>query len=191
MKLVVGLGNPGAKYKKTRHNAGRRLVEELALRHKLQFVKSKNLSASTALCDLGEEEILLAYPEVFMNCSGEAVGGLVRHYSIDPQKNLLILVDDVALPFGRLRLRSRGSDGGHNGLKSINLALDGSGYARLRLGIARTGEDGKALVQGEGALEKLEKYVLSSFSAQEEELLPLMMARGYEAVRLWVAQPID
>ncbi len=178
MRLIVGLGNPGAAYLPTRHNLGRNLVEEMARHFRLSFSTKKNLSASFAELREGET-VLLAYPELFMNHSGEAVRKLTDYFSIDSAKDLLVLVDDAALPFGDLRLRPQGSDGGHNGLKSVNQMLGSDDYPRLRLGI--------------GAPEKnipLEDYVLASFTAEEKKALPGFLKKGMEAVLLWISQPI-
>lgn len=178
MKLIVGLGNPGDRYSDTRHNAGRRLVEFAAKRQGVSFSKKKAFEASFVTLDWEGQPVTLAYPETFMNVSGKAVFALVRHFEIDPRKNLLIVVDDIALPLGRLRLRARGSDGGHNGLKSIQEVL-GEEYPRLRLGIGceTTGE--------------VEDYVLSPFRPAEKKILKEVLEKGYEACRLWVSQPFS
>ena len=185
MKLIVGLGNPGQGYAATRHNAGRRLIEYIASHRPLAFSKKKSLYVSIASLEWDGQPVTLAFPEVFMNLSGTAVHQLVNHLSIDPKKNLLIVVDDFALPFGHLRLRSRGSDGGHNGLKSIHQTLGSSEYARLRLGIGRPS---LAPPLGEASFEK---YVLSSFNSKEKKDLEAFLERGVQACRLWVTQPIE
>ena len=133
MKLIVGLGNPGAKYASTRDNIGRQLIESLARKQRVSFSKKKALQASVVEMDWEGRPVVLAYPETFMNVSGETISSLTQHFSINPQSHLLIAVDDFALPFAKLRLRSRGSDGGHNGLKSITQILGSSYYAMLRL----------------------------------------------------------
>ncbi len=115
-----------------------------------------------------------------MNISGEAVQLLVQHFEIDATKNLLVVMDEAALPFGQYRLRSKGSAGGHNGLKSIETALGTSHYSRLRLGIG----------SAETALQPLENFVLSRFSKEEKAAWPEVLERGSQACSLWVQQPI-
>lgn len=177
MKLIAGLGNPGAAYAGTRHNAGRHLVEAIAKSEGLKWVQKKSLRASVAVTRWGTQEILLARPEVFMNLSGEPVSLLAGHYGLEVSQDLLIVVDDVALPFGKLRLRGKGSDGGHNGLKSIHQQLATTAYPRLRIGIA--------------PLEPLEEipdmaaYVLEAFAKHEKEGLNRVLEKGFEACRLW------
>jgi PTH1 family peptidyl-tRNA hydrolase len=183
-KLIVGLGNPGDAYAETRHNAGRRLIEFIVSRHSIRFSKKTKLNAFVVSFSWEGHEVVLAYPDLFMNLSGAGVRKLVEHFSIVPGKNLLIAVDDVALPFGSLRLRSRGSDGGHNGLKSVNAELQNSGYARLRLGVGRQEKKDELLMP-------LEEYVLSPFSKTEKKQIPAFLERGYEACRLWISQTID
>src|SRR5258706_14584716 len=114
MKAIVGLGNPGRKYHETRHNIGFAVVDELARRGSLEF---ESAPVDALIAKWRQRETLLAQPMTFVNASGEAVGGLVRYFKIDPA-DLLIVVDDVQLPLAKLRTRSRGSAGGHNGLKS-------------------------------------------------------------------------
>lgn len=189
MKIIVGLGNPGAAYSATRHNVGRRLVEYAALRHSVRFSKKKALKASCAPLKWDGEEVLLAYPENFMNLSGLSVDLLIRYYEVLPAKELLVVVDDVALPYGRIRLRPQGSDGGHNGLKSIHQALQTTSYARLRIGIQSAGLS--AADSQEAGDEALKEFVLSPFSVREEKDLPGILAKGFEACQLWLTQPFD
>ena len=133
MKLIVGLGNPGQKYHATRHNIGFAVVDELARRAGVRFESSPEDALVAKVRDA--EPVLLAKPMTFMNASGEAVGGLSRYFKIDVG-DLLVIVDDVNLPLGRLRARSSGSAGGHNGLKSI-IAHLGDQFPRLRVGVGR------------------------------------------------------
>lgn len=182
MRLIVGLGNPGTSYGPTRHNAGRMLVEWIARRHQIRFSKKKNLKASlTRPFEWESSPVVLAYPEQFMNVSGISVALLCKDLNINPQKELLVVVDDAALPFGSYRLRARGSDGGHNGLKSIQQSVGTEHYNRLRAGIG----------SAQSALEPLEDFVLSKFDAQENKNLAGFLERGYEACRLWVSAPIS
>lgn len=183
MKLIVGLGNPGSGYSETRHNAGRMLVERIASRHSVKFIRKSALKAFFASFDWDGEPAAIAYPETFVNASGEAVERLVAHLKIVPQKDLLIAVDDVALPFGALRLRGKGSSGGHNGLKSIEAVLGAPEYARLRLGVGLPAEES---VTGPS----LKDYVLAPFSSAEKAKLGIFLDQGIEACRLWITQSI-
>lgn len=187
MKLIVGLGNPGSGYSKTRHNFGRLVVESLARSEGCRFTVRKKLKASVASFEEDENAITLAYPEVFMNVSGKAVENLVRYYPVNPRKDLLIVVDDLALPFGALRLRGRGSDGGHNGLKSVSEELGTMDFARLRLGIGHPGN----LIQKGMADVFISRYVLSPFSREEKKKLTDFLAKGGEACRLWTGHSLE
>ncbi len=186
MRLVVGLGNSGTQYADTRHNAGRRLIDFIAAKHALEFSKKKSLKASVSSFVWEGQDVTLARPETFMNLSGEAVSCLVRHFEIEIPKDLLILVDDMALPFGRIRLRSKGTDGGHNGLKSVEQTLQTQAYARLRLGIGgRDAEKSAPLEDG------YQDYVLSPFAAAERRGLEAFLKKGETACRLWITQPVE
>ncbi|MGH2411645.1 MAG: aminoacyl-tRNA hydrolase [Chloroflexota bacterium] len=168
MWLVVGLGNPGRRYAPTRHNIGFRMVELLVARHGAPRWRSEH-QAETCRILIEGVPVLVAKPQTFMNESGRAVKALLSHYKIAPER-LLIISDDLDLPFARLRLRARGSAGGHNGLRSINAALGTPDYARLRVGIGRPTEG-----------EPLE-WVLSPFSLVEEKELPLLCENGVTIV---------
>lgn len=180
MKLIVGLGNPGSRYTQTRHNIGRRLIEALAQSYKARWTQSKNLHAQWAEVNEGGIPFLLALPELYMNESGEGVRQLVDHFGIHFQSDLLVVVDDAALPFGKLRLRASGQDGGHRGLRSVEGVLGTQTYARLRMGIAPL----KPLE------ESLEEYVLQPFAADEEKRLGEILERAVESCLLWVNGPI-
>ena len=182
MKLIIGLGNPGIRYTGTRHNAGRLLVEFLAKSEGLKWRREKALQASVAKTLWGSEEVMLARPEVFMNLSGEPVSLLMRRTRVDASQDLLIVVDDVALPFGKWRLRGKGSDGGHNGLKSITLLLGSSVYPRLRMGIAPAESAEK--------IQDMAGYVLESFESREKTALSQVLEKGGEACRVWASKPM-
>ncbi len=184
MKLIVGLGNPGDPYIRTRHNIGRRLVEFMAAQEKASF--SSKRSQKAALADATwEAPVHLAYPLTFMNLSGEAVAALVKYRKLDPSKDLLVVVDDVALPFGKLRLRGEGSAGGHNGLASIEAHLGTRAYARLRIGIGKGGE-GLSLTSPE----PLRDYVLGVFKPAEEKKMEALLSLGAEACKAWASEPL-
>jgi len=136
LQLLAGLGNPGEKYRQTRHNAGFRFLDRLATYVGLGFRPAARLQAETAMWDRPEGRVLLIKPQTFMNESGRAVAAAARYYRIDPA-DIFIVFDDLDLPAGRVRLRRGGGHGGHNGLKSINRHLDDAGYSRIRIGIGR------------------------------------------------------
>ena len=180
MKLIVGLGNPGSSYQATRHNIGRRVIETLARLDSRKLEKKSRLLSSLASLKWEGQSVTLAVPETFMNESGRPVKALVEHFSIDPSQDLLIVVDDVALPFGKLRLRPQGSDGGHNGLKSVEEFLQSDCYARLRIGIASERLSGQTL----------KDYVLSAFKPEEERGMASVLEAGGRACRLWTSASI-
>src|SRR4051795_4095664 len=155
--LIVGLGNPGGDYAKTRHNAGFLLVQKLADRWKANWTLEKKFNARVARAERDEGRVLLCEPQTFMNSSGEAVGPLIQFYRV-ALKQMLVVVDDADLPLGEIRLRPSGSSGGHHGLESIEKHLGTREFARLRIGIGRK----------DGARE-ITDYVLGRFSAAETE----------------------
>ena len=188
MKLIVGLGNPGEGYARTRHNIGRRLMEFIAREESLKLVSKKSQKSAIATVSWSGEPVHLAHPLTYMNLSGEAVGALVKYWKIAAVKDLLVVVDDVALPFGKFRLRGEGSSGGHNGLASIEEHLGSRGYPRLRIGIG-TWENMSA-AKSSGPDEPLRDYVLSAFSASEEKKMEGLLDKGAEACRAWALEPL-
>ena len=175
MKLIVGLGNPGAKYRGTRHNIGFAVLDELAARWQVSF-ESAPVDALIAKVR-GADEVLLAKPLTFMNASGEAVGALLRYYKIEIA-DLLVVVDDVQLPLGKIRARVRGSAGGHNGLKSI-VAHVGDAFSRLRIGVGR-GDPRRDLAD----------HVLTRFDADEAAEVERVTARAADAAAMFVTSGI-
>ena len=180
MKLIIGLGNPGARYSGTRHNAGRMLLEKIAEK----FFKGKWMFLSRAQASVidGEwegERVTLVRPENFMNVSGETVKTLVESFRVQ-LSDILVLVDDVSLSLGSLRIRPSGSEGGHNGLRSIQSMLGSENYPRLRIGIDPCPSG-----------VPLEEYVLDSFTLKEKKLLTETLDKGVEACRLWLNQPFE
>jgi len=175
VKLIVGLGNPGPKYRGTRHNIGFAVIDELARRSGLEF-ESAPVDALLARWRL--RETLLAKPLTFMNASGEAVGGLMRYFRIEPA-DVLVIVDEVQLPLARLRTRARGSAGGHNGLKSIVEHL-GEDFARLRVGVGR-GDERRDLAD----------HVLTKFEKDESADVERMTARAAEAAEMFISSGIE
>lgn len=180
LHLIVGLGNPGAKYARTRHNVGFQLVERLAQRWHGTWTTEKKFQAKVAQADRDGRRVLLAQPQTFMNASGESVGAMVTWFRT-PLERLLVAVDDADLPLGQIRLRPRGSSGGHHGLESIEKHLGSQEFARLRIGIGRTA-DGKR---------EITDYVLAPFSATESELAGRVLAAASKQVECWLDAGIE
>ncbi len=158
MKLIVGLGNPGAQYERTRHNAGFMAVDLLANRHAVGQIPKSRFHAVTLDAIIGTEKVLLMKPTKFMNLSGQSVGEAIRFYKLDPKEDLVVLVDDIALPVGFIRVRKSGSAGGHNGLSNIDQILGGADYPRIRIGV---GNVPKFMNQAD--------WVLSRFMKEEHD----------------------
>ncbi|MEX2117248.1 MAG: aminoacyl-tRNA hydrolase [Bacteroidota bacterium] len=171
MVCLVGLGNPGSEYERTRHNIGFDIVERIAVQLRTPFKPGKG-EYSLAVGSFKNEEIGLVKPLTYMNNSGEAVLDIRNRYDI-PLERFLILCDDFQLPLGRLRLRSDGSDGGHNGLYSIIYHLKSNSFPRLRCGIASERMPADKT--------QMATYVLSPFSPAERPLVDDMIARAAEA----------
>jgi PTH1 family peptidyl-tRNA hydrolase len=172
--LIVGLGNPGAEYAKTRHNAGFLVVEKLAARWEAGWSYEKKFNARLARARRTERVVTLCQPQTFMNSSGEAVAAVRNFYDV-PFARLLVIVDDADLPLGELRLRPRGSSGGHHGLESIEQHLGTRDYARLRLGIGR--QDGAREISG---------HVLGRFHSTEIELVDKVLTAATDQVECWL-----
>lgn len=187
MKAIVGLGNPGTKYRGTRHNVGFAVVEEVAGRAGVDFLSAP--ARALVARWRGPEGIvtLLAKPLTFMNESGPAVAELVRYYRIEPS-DLLIVVDEAQLPLGKLRARARGSAGGHNGLKSV-IAHLGEEFSRLRVGIGR-GPDGSGAATGRTPRRDLADHVLSRFDGAEEPEVDRMVQRAADAAETFITSGI-
>ena len=135
MKMIVGLGNPGSKYKETKHNIGFITLDEFAVQHNMAFNKTK-FEAVYAEGFIGTEKILLVKPQTFMNDSGRAVRPLMDYYSI-PIEDLVVVYDDMDMPVGKIRLRQKGGAGGHNGIKSLIQHLGTQDFNRIRIGVGR------------------------------------------------------
>jgi len=136
MKLLVGLGNPGSKYEKTRHNIGFRFLDLVAKSEGLRFAAAPRFHAETATWESSAGRILLVKPQTFMNDSGEAVGALAHFYQVEEQ-DIVVVYDDLDLPVGKLRIKKGGGHGGHNGLRSIHAHLPATDYIRVKIGIGR------------------------------------------------------
>lgn len=166
--LIAGLGNIGSEYEDTRHNVGFKVLELLAAQKGVSF-KVDNLASVAEIKHKGRTLILIK-PSTYMNRSGKAVKYWMDKYKI-PKENVLVVVDDIHLDFGTLRLREKGSDAGHNGLKDIDASLGGNNYSRLRVGIGRNFRQGQQV-----------EYVLGNWSAEERKNLTTVLGKAAEAV---------
>ncbi len=175
--LIVGLGNIGAEYDKTRHNIGFRIADALAEKMQVRFETKRY--GDVALGRVKSAQLLLLKPSTYMNLSGEAVRYWMSTEKI-PVERVLVLVDDLALPFGTLRLKGKGSDAGHNGLKNIAQLLGTQSYPRLRFGIGNDFPQGLQI-----------NYVLGRFSPEEESALPELLTRSCQAVESFCLEGIS
>jgi PTH1 family peptidyl-tRNA hydrolase len=178
MRLVVGLGNPGRRYVGSPHNVGFEVVEILAARWGFKFRNSRKFVARICKCDFEAEPMLLLQPTTFMNASGEAVAPCARYYDI-PEQNVLVVSDDVNLPMGRLRIRVRGSHGGHKGLLSIMTLLGTSNFPRLRIG-----------VKPEDEVYDWTTFVLTPLFGEERRLIGTMVEVAADAVETLLREDI-
>ena len=185
MKLIVGLGNPGSQYERTRHNAGFMAVDQFAQKH---GAANFRVAHESFLADvlLGGEKLLLLKPQTYMNLSGRAVASAMQFYKLGIE-DLLVVVDDVALPVGTIRLRASGSAGGHNGLRDIEQALasfaaasgkSGQDYCRLRIGVDPPG------------VVPQKDYVLTAFTAEQKGRLAAALVNAIEAIGIWAGQGV-
>ena len=177
MKLIVGLGNPDNKYDQTRHNVGFMVVDALAERFGAT-VRRKKFSALAEEIHAEDTKALLLKPQQYMNRSGHAVATAAGFYKIDPA-DILVVTDDMALDVGRIRLRAKGSAGGHNGLKDIIARLGSDDFPRLRVGIGDSGRMDAAA------------YVLSRFSAEEREVIDRAVRTAVDAICCWLCDGVD
>ncbi len=179
MKLIVGLGNPGPEYRETRHNIGFKVVEAIARRNDLTFAMAPSqVPDAFVVKKFGVHPVLLAKPLTYMNRSGDAVSALTRYYGIEPD-DLLVVYDDIDLPFTKLRARARGSAGTHNGMRSVVERLGTTAFPRLRLGVGR------------GDMRRdLADHVLAKFEKDEQSDLEEVIARAADAAEMFAADGI-
>ncbi|MDQ3908430.1 MAG: aminoacyl-tRNA hydrolase [Acidobacteriota bacterium] len=177
--LIVGLGNPGAQYEWTRHNLGFMLVDLLA-RESGREIKRSECRALVGLAEVEGRGVELAKPQTYMNLSGESVACLAKKRELKPATDLLVVSDDLALPFGTMRLRARGSAGGHNGLKSVIQALRTEEFMRLRIGI-----------QPAHPLSDARSFVLERFAQSQRAEVEKVLERARDALRAVVTDGID
>lgn len=176
--LLVGLGNPGVRYARNRHNIGFRCLQRLAERHGLEFARRQK-NARVAQGTVLGQPVLLALPQTYMNESGRSVGPLVQFYKV-PLDHLLVVYDDLDLPLGVLRLRPDGGSGGHRGMQSVIQHLGTNAFPRLRLGIGRP-PGGKDPAD----------YVLEDFRPEEEPIVDEMLDRAVAAIECWLTEGLE
>ncbi|MBC2178410.1 aminoacyl-tRNA hydrolase [Listeria booriae] len=171
MKMIVGLGNPGKKYERTRHNVGFMVVDELSFRHQTPWKKSK-FNGMISNIVVNGEKVLLVKPLTFMNLSGECVRPLMDYYDI-PVEDVLIVYDDLDLPTGKIRLRQKGGAGGHNGMKSLIQHLKTQEFNRIRVGVDRPA-NGDVI-----------NYVLGDFPKAEQPDIIAAIKQSADAIEAW------
>jgi PTH1 family peptidyl-tRNA hydrolase len=177
--LVVFLGNPGLKYEGTRHNAGFMTADALSKKKNIAINKAR-FQALTAQCELGGEKVLLMKPQTYMNLSGQAVSQAARFYKI-PAEHILVVSDEVSLPVGKLRIRTKGSAGGHNGLKNIIAQLGTDQFPRIRLGVGAPPHPEYEMID----------WVLSTFQNQDAEDMEKAAERAADAVECYIEKGPD
>lgn len=177
--LVVFLGNPGTKYEMTRHNAGFMAGDAMAKAQGAAINRSR-FKALTGTCDIGGETVMLMKPQTFMNLSGEAVAQAVSFYKLAPD-HVIVVSDEVALPIGKLRIRTKGSAGGHNGLKNIIALLGTDQFPRIRIGVGAAPHPDYDMAD----------WVLSSFKGTDAEDILAAAARAAEAVECYITKGAD
>ena len=171
MKVIAGLGNPGAEYANTPHSIGFEAVDALARSAGAAWKRSSSFNGELAQCVLGGTKVLLVKPATFMNLSGDCIAPAVRYHNADAAEDLIVISDDIDLPVGRIRIRKGGSAGGHNGLKSVIERTGTADFVRLRLGVGRDARD-RANVIG---------HVLGKFSPEDRKVMDEVVAKAAEA----------
>lgn len=179
MWIVIGLGNPGLKYRYSRHNIGFQVLDLLARQHNIKWKKDRFINALTGRIVIGDVKVALVKPMTYMNLSGEAVRSIRDIYSVTAEQ-MLVVLDDIDLPWLKLRIRTQGSSGGHNGLKSIIGALGTNDFPRMRMGIGRCLEN-KQIVH----------HVLEIFKKSEREQLPEFYQSAIDAIEMIVSENIE
>ncbi len=182
MKVILALGNPGEEYEQTRHNVGWRLIDHLADVWRFEGWR-KDGNSRVATGAVGRDRVRLVKPQTYMNLSGAALRPYLRRESWDPRRDLLVVVDEVALPVGSYRLRAGGSAGGHNGLKSVEGALGSQDYPRLRIGVGPPAGRERRATLTDFVLDRMGK----AEAAEVRELLPRMT----EATETWLSEGIE
>ena len=177
--LIVFLGNPGPRYEMTRHNAGFMAADAMAKEKNVNINKAR-FKALTATCDIGGESVLLMKPQTFMNLSGDAVAQAAKFYKIPPE-HVIVVSDEISLPIGKLRIRTKGSAGGHNGLKDIIAKLGTDAFPRIRIGVGAPPHPDYDMAD----------WVMSSFKNQDAEDMLAAAARAAQAAQCYITQGAD
>lgn len=179
MKLIIGLGNPGAEYSSTRHNIGFLVLEKFARANSIKFRINRRFNAFTGEGIIGRERVFLAMPQTFMNLSGNSARPILSWLKIEPGA-MFVVMDDMALPFGAIRIRPKGSGGGHKGLNSIIDSISTQEFPRMRIGIL-----------GRKNIKDLSGYVLNNFTKAEREALPDILDNAIQACGLWIEKGVN
>ena len=179
MKLIIGLGNPGEQYKLTRHNIGFLVLEKFAKTNNIKFKFSKRFNALIGEGAIGREKTLVAMPQTYMNLSGHSVRPVLNWLKLEAD-DMFVVIDDMALPFGSIRVKPKGSSGGHNGLNSIIESINTQEFPRMRLGIL-----GRKNVKG------LSSYVLGRFTKSEQKNLPEILDAASQACECWAREGVN
>ncbi len=177
MKYIFGLGNPGLKYKNTRHNAGFCVVDELARRHGIKLKKNAKMEAELGQGVIGGERVTLAKPVTYMNNSGYAVSAVVDYYGVD-EEDIIVVYDDIDIPFGTLRIREKGSAGTHNGMRSVIFCLQSEAFTRVRVGIGKPDFS-------------LTGHVLGKFAKDDREAAEEMFSRAADACECLLSEGLQ
>jgi PTH1 family peptidyl-tRNA hydrolase len=178
-KVVVGLGNPGTKYRNTRHNIGFEVIDRLASRYAAESGRLK-FEGEVASCLVGDNKLLLVRPLTYMNLSGRCVSAISKFYKINPEQALMVVCDDISLPLGKLRIRQKGSAGGQKGLNSILQSLGTQQVARLRIGVGEPPSGWDAA-----------DYVLGKFRTSELTIVDDAVTTACEAVETWLKSDLQ
>lgn len=179
MYVIVGLGNPGREYENTRHNIGFRVIDAVAERYGIDVTEKKH-RALIGKGAIGGQKVLLVKPQTYMNLSGESVRAVIDYYKVDEKDELIVIFDDISLDVGKLRIRKKGSAGGHNGIKSIIAHLGHDSFQRIKMGV---GDKPKGY--------DLADYVLGHFSAEDNRLMEESIGRAVEAVAVMLQDGPD
>lgn len=179
MYIIVGLGNPGKQYENTRHNIGFDVIDRLAAKEGIDVLEKKH-KAIIGKGMIAGEKCVLAKPQTFMNLSGESVRELVDFYKVDPASEVIVISDDISLAVGQIRVRKKGSAGGHNGLKNIIAHLGGENFPRVRMGVGE-----------KPAAYDLADYVLGHFTKDERKEMDEAADRAADAIRMILSKDVD